>query len=488
MFKCGILALRDCMPTCKDESSRFHVTRWRLIRHTAQCKYGRQITKFQIVVQRLLRYMTDTSDTSVNLYDPMHSKMLRWIVPLVGTLCGISFFVNLDQEPHFVDESAYVSQAYFGDLLITGNVNSPLWFEYPGFDLPPLTKYLVWAGLVSGGDARPGPAAMRAWYTDTSKRFETSISLTHARNPIALCALITVIATGLIAQRWKGPWVAVVAMLLLSFHPLFRTHARRAMADIPTEMGVVLALLVFLPTTGKTYPTWSKVVLGGIATGLAASSKLNGLLAGIVLVVWWFVGGHENRAKRLFQVTLAGLLGAGLFVVLNPFLYGTSNGLNTSGIKQFEGMGLTERLWFMMDHRLSVSGQGQKTFPNDALKGFAEKAKAMAIQGFGRFSPFGPRPDDSRVRYQWSQDWSSILWIPWVLAGAVHAARDSGANQNQRRILAYWVCAVLVVGAFLPMAWNRYYLPLAIPSILLAAGAVGWCTDWLIGRWQKGPR
>jgi len=84
--------------------------------------------------------MTDTSDTSVNLYDPMHSKMLRWIVPLVGTLCGISFFVNLDQEPHFVDESAYVSQAYFGDLLITGNVNSPLWFEYPGFDLPPLTK------------------------------------------------------------------------------------------------------------------------------------------------------------------------------------------------------------------------------------------------------------------------------------------------------------------------------------------------------------
>ena len=220
--------------------------------------------------------MIDTSATSVNLYDRAPTKAGRWAVPCIAILCGISFFIGLDREPHFVDESAYVSQAYFGDLFITGSIHSPLWFEYPAYDLPPLTKYLVWSGLVAGGDPRPGPSAMRAWYSDTSKRFETVSSLRHARQPIALCGLITVLATGLIAQRWRGNLVAICSMILVTIHPLFRTHARRSMADVPTEMGVVLALLAFMPFVNKQKPAWRMVILGGIATGMAASSNCVG--------------------------------------------------------------------------------------------------------------------------------------------------------------------------------------------------------------------
>ena len=420
--------------------------------------------------------MTDTSDTSVSLYANHPVLGSRWFVVLVGLLLGTSFFVGLGDEPHFVDESAYVSQAYFGDLLLTGDTNSPLWFEYPGFDLPPFNKYLVWFGLVAGGDARPGPAAMRAWYADTSKRFETPASLEHARRPIAFCGMVCVIATGLIARRWRGPVAALVAMLLLTIHPLFRTHARRAMADIPTEMGVVLALLAFLPVAGKI--RWRAVIFGGLAAGVAASSKLNGLLAGIVLLVWGVAGLRGGAWQNMLKVVAAGVVGALLFIALNPFIYGQPRGLGDNATKTFGGQGVVERLQYMLEHRVNVSAEGQKLFPHDALTTFGDKAKALLVQGFGRFSPFGPVRDDSRVRFEWRQDWPVLVWLPMVVLGAWVAWTDRNQQAIGRRVFAYWISAIAVVGAFLPLAWNRYYLPLVIPSILLAAGG----TEWEIGR------
>ena len=431
--------------------------------------------------------MIDTSATSVNLYDRAPSKAGRWAVPCIAILCGISFFIGLDREPHFVDESAYVSQAYFGDLFITGSIHSPLWFEYPAYDLPPLTKYLVWSGLVTGGDPRPGPSAMRSWYSDTSKRFETVSSLRHARQPIALCGLITVLATGLIAQRWRGNLVAICSMILVTIHPLFRTHARRSMADIPTEMGVALALLAFMPIVGKQKPAWRMVILGGIATGLAASSKLNGLLAGIVLIAWALAGieQNRNRIRGIVCMLLAGIIGATFFILLNPFFYSYPQGIKDPSLNTISEMGLWGRIKFVIDHRVGVSSQGQKSFPNDALTTIPDKAKALVVQGFGRFSPFGPRPDDSRIRYEFRQDGSALIWLPLVIFGAVVAFRDTGKYQNGRLILIYWICSIIVVGSFLPLAWNRYYLPIVIPSIILASGGIGWAMEYL--KTKLGP-
>lgn len=415
--------------------------------------------------------MNVTSVTDVSLYADSPSKSFRWLVPLLGFCCGMTFFVDLANQPHFVDESAYVSQAYFGDLFITGQVNSSLWFEYPAYDLPPLTKYLVWAGLVTGHESRPGPAAMRAWYQDTSKRFETPRSLRQARLPIALCGLITVTAAGLMAQAWRGPFAGMMAIVLLTLNPLFRTHCRRAMADIPTEMGVVVALLVLSSQAVGLRQSLKIVIVGGLFLGLAASSKLNGLLASIVISVW-AVMQITKKPSFIIRTAVAGLLGAGVFIGLNPFLYARSDGLKEPQFEVFRGMSLVDRLSFLMDHRINVSAQGQKLFPNDALNTFGQKASALVVQGFGRFSPMGPRSDDSRIRFQWQQDWSVIVWFPLVIAGCVMAIRDRKQRPKGQFIFIYWLCTLLTVGMFLPLAWNRYYLPLIVPSTILVSGVI----------------
>lgn len=433
--------------------------------------------------------MDATSDTTVNVYGDYREKSRSRIVTVAGILLGATFFVGLASEPHFVDESAYVSQAYFGDLFVTGDHDSLMWFEYAAYDLPPLTKYLVWAGLVAGGDARPGPVAMRSWYADTSKRFETPESLTHARVPIALCGLITVIAVGHLTHRWRGLTAALLAMTLLTVHPLFRTHARRAMADVPTEMGVAVALALVLGAIFEGRRTWVRAAGAGLFAGLAASSKLNGLLAGIVIVAWAGMAAGRTKALSVGFAALAALIGAIVFLLLNPFLYADPKGLKASNFAQFEPMTVVERGFFLLKHRVDVSAQGQKTFPADALTNVPQKAAALVVQGFGRFSPLGPRRDDSRTRFDPAQDWPIVIWLPWVVAGAALAWRD-GHNPRTAAgpyLLVWFGAAVVTVGAFLPLAWNRYYLPIVIPSIVLASGFADAAIRAVAARLKPAP-
>ena len=74
---------------------------------------------------------------------------------MVGLLSSLWFSYDLPAEPHFADESAYVSQAYFADLWLRGDRDNPEWLEYPAFDLPPLPKYLTGGALLAIGQHLP---------------------------------------------------------------------------------------------------------------------------------------------------------------------------------------------------------------------------------------------------------------------------------------------------------------------------------------------
>ena len=100
------------------------------------------------------------------------------------------------------------------------------------------------------------------------------------------------------------------------------------------------------------------------------------------------------------------------------------------------------------------------------------------MQGFGRFGLFGPRHSDSTRRYDWAQDRGAVVWLPCVVAGAAwawsHGRRQLGRGEPPTAwaILVEAAVALAAVTAYLPLAWDRYYLPLQPGSALLAAGAV----------------
>ncbi len=95
---------------------------------------------------------------------------IPWGLGVFVVACAV-FGYRLGDEPHFVDESAYVAQSYFADLFLDGRRDDPEWLSYAAFDLPPGAKYLVGIALRAGGFAR---AARRPRTPGTTTRAAAS--------------------------------------------------------------------------------------------------------------------------------------------------------------------------------------------------------------------------------------------------------------------------------------------------------------------------
>jgi hypothetical protein len=127
---------------------------------------------------------------------------------------------------------------------------------------------------------------------------------------------------------------------------------------------------------------------------------------------------------------------------------------------------------------VNVSSLGQRGFPDDALWTVQDKVVAVIVQGFGRFSPLGPRHSNSKLRFDWGQDWPAVIWLPLVVAGTVIAYRrgDDQTSQGEpptaRAVLIAYGVALVAVTLFIPLAWDRYYLGIQPGAVLLASAAL----------------
>jgi hypothetical protein len=450
------------------------------------------------------------------------TRRIPWGLGVFVVACAV-FGYRLGDEPHFVDESAYVAQSYFADLFLEGRRDDPAWLTYAGFDLPPGAKYVVGIALRAGGFARGSPAAAQAWYDDTSRRFETHASLVTSRLPMVVFGALGCVAIYAIGALAFGRPAGLIAAALLMASPLYFMHSRRAMSDVPAEamglVGLALGLAAWsgwlgsgprdpgggardraiadeIPATrrrlhriGSRALSWSLTLLAGAFVGLAVLCKLNGTLAGMILAAWAtlalvFKGVSLPSRLGLAAATVAaGALAVATFTALDPTLTARPSAPLPTGMERVASLSPWGRATLVKDHRVEVSANGQRRFSKDALLTPVDKALAVIVQGFGRFSPLGPRHSDSTRRYDWRQDWSALIWAPLVAAGAL-ASYVRGQDQLRRgeaatawAVLLAGGVATAVVTSFLPLAWDRYYLSIQPWAVLLAAAALtgaGW--------------
>jgi 4-amino-4-deoxy-L-arabinose transferase-like glycosyltransferase len=405
----------------------------------------------------------------------------------VALAAALVFGWSLSSEPSFADEQAYLTQSYYAGLFAAGRHDDAEWLAYAAYDLPPLPKYLIGLGLWAGRYDPPGPAQARAWYSDINRRFDSPGMLAAARWPILLVGVAGCLGLYGLGVLAGGRPVGVLAALFLMANPLFRLHARRAMSDVPCESFVLLALAFGLLGWSRTLsgrPAWRAgvgVVLAGVCAGLAVLSKLSGLLAPIVLWAWADLASVVPApAGRKLAVALSRYvtpaLALAVVVALNPYLTANPASAADPSVASIARMSLLERAAYTFRVRLGVSAGQQEKFADDALRTLPAKVATVAVQGFGRFGLFGPSHFDSRVRYDPRQDLGAVVWLPWVLAGAVWAAARgraqwaAGEPPTAWAALVHFAVAVGVVTVYLPMAWDRYQLPIQAPACLLAAG------------------
>lgn len=439
---------------------------------------------------------------------------LRSRLLMTATVLGLAtagmfrFGWDLKAEPQFADEWAYYAQSFYGPLWWEGRWNEPAWFDLAAIDLPPLPKYAIAASLVLDGKRLPPREASDSWYANINRRFGTIDDLSIARRPSVIFGVLGVVATYSIGLTAADGRVGLLAALLLTANPLYATLARRAMSDVPTEALSLSCLAVGLASwrailSGRSgASSWTGWSLGaGALSGLAILSKLSGGLGLMTLAAWATLAlivprfGWLRRLGLVTATVVAGAVGYLVFVAGNPVLVSRPElpARASEGAKQLATEGLLGRTRLLVDHRLAVGRDQSIGFAEYALNGPLEKAKVVAAQGFGRFGPFGPRPTDSTQRYDLKQDWGAVVWLPLVTGGLVvlasrgHSERRAGLPPLSWALAVQFAVALATVGAFLPLAWDRYHIALQPVSALLAAVAVMAAWDRVVGRAAAKP-
>jgi 4-amino-4-deoxy-L-arabinose transferase-like glycosyltransferase len=442
------------------------------------------------------------------LASPAARRANRWLIgAVIAAIAAAKFGYDLASEPRFTDESAYLSQAYYADLLISRAWNDRAWIEYPAIDLPPLPKYLIGLSLRAAGHRRPGRAAARHWYQARGAIVGSASDLWVARWPSVIlggigCAALYALGT-IAGDRRAG----IVAAALVMLDPLYAVHARRAMSDVPCESFTLLAAALGLWGWRRTLAGeggWlGRLVAGigaGVCAGLAVLSKLSGGLAVMILAAWmlWGVllpGFRVNRKVLLLvQALIAGISAFATFAAFNPFLWSHPPGPLSSELRERVQQGILGRTTEVIRFRGDVYRDSKNLFPDDALYSLGSKFATVAVQGFGRFGPLGPRRLSSQLRYDWVKDRGALLWWPLVAAGGCLLMIRGKRELRDRMpptswaLLAQWIVAMATVTAFIPLAWDRYMLPIEAISALLGATAIVAGFDFFVAALVRPSR
>jgi hypothetical protein len=428
---------------------------------------------------------------------PQSFSRLFWKAAAIGCAALCVFALSLSAK-RFEDEDAYISQSYYADLFLAGRFHDRAWLEFPAYDLQPLPKYLIGFSLRLAQLPVSAPRDAIEWYRNykTFGTYPTRIVASLPSIGLGAIGVVAIFACGTLLKDWR---VGAGAALLLTLNPLYRLHAHRAMSDTPCEAFMLAGLALFLWTWRR---TWSGKIdladflvscMAGFCFGLSLLCKFNGFLGLIIIAAWTglalLTANLDVRCKLAIagQPITAFIVALAIAVGLNPYMTAKPRGPAPRDGPDLDRMNIWERFNFQVKHRLKLSDDQRKHFPDDALETLADKAKVVAVQGFGRFGPFGPSDSDSKVRFDFRQDWGAIMWVPAVLLGLVVSIR-MGLSQNQSGLAPTAVALVIwaslgwaVVTLYIPMAWNRYLLPIQSGNALLAALAAGAVWDKIAG-------
>ncbi len=303
-----------------------------------------------------------------------------------------------------------------------------------------------------------------------------------ARWPSALLTALGVIPMFLIGWQLRLRSLAYPAALLYALHPVILLNGRRAMMEGSLMLTTLLCLYWL---TGLIIAEHSATASGfmrrlspavrygvlGLLIGLAVAAKQTGIVvAGAVVIAALIAAWMRDQSWRsLVWVGLTAVIGLVVVFILNPAYWNHPVGALRAT--------LTARVQLL---------NSQVTGSPLAYTNPLQRAQAVITEPFLTPPQFYEAPNwagllnEQITAYQRSSvdgwDWGPIIGgVLTFLAGIGLLALIYDALH--RDLVAWailiWTGATVLESLAIPLAWQRYYLPLTLVAIVLAAMGLG---------------
>src|SRR3954454_9966730 len=244
---------------------------------------------------------------------------------------GLPYVYNFDEASHFVSRSINV----FG-----GEVD-PRYYQNPsGYTYLVFLALKVWYGIF-GNHLQYGTVTQQ-FFEDPTPIWE------FARTFTALIAMAGVGATFVLARRWWGAAVGLLAAALLTFAFLPVTYSRIAVTDVGTFFPVAVALYGAFRVLDDGRLRW--YLLSGAGIGFATGFKYTAALVLLPVVIAAVVRFFRDRETAIWKrmdfwwLVAAGVVAVVCFGITTPYFFVHPNDAISQLREQAKAAGQIEKL------------------------------------------------------------------------------------------------------------------------------------------------
>jgi 4-amino-4-deoxy-L-arabinose transferase-like glycosyltransferase len=405
----------------------------------------------------------------------------HWLFILLLIAISAFYLAGTAAVPFHPDESTFLYMSSEFKRLITEPLSmswessvpiTPL-MRYRMIDAP-LTRYLVGFGLTAAELSFPEVDWdwSASWHENLVAGAIPSFELLlFGRMILASLLPMGLILLYLVALKLDGRLLGISAVIIFSTHPLVLLHTRRVMAEGILVFTIILAVFALLLADRHPF-------LAGLAIALAFNAKHT---AGLLLPVGLLAAGWlSQKTVANFRTIITNLakflLGFGLLtLLLNPFLWMQPFSAASSAISQRQGL---------VDRQVA---DYENIAPDQVLGSYGLRTAVAIAQVYlappvfsevGNYSEFTRSAEQAYSSTIGSQLGRSPVTAGFMLGltllglGTAIRTSFSGASPSRRNSLILLLgFSALFIGMIIliPLAWQRYYLPL-IPFISLFAG------------------
>ncbi|MCI0710187.1 MAG: hypothetical protein L0154_08490 [Chloroflexi bacterium] len=295
---------------------------------------------------------------------------------------------------------------------------------------------------------------------------------------VFLMGAARVLARHMWMSRWGVTLSGWLALAVYATHPAILLNGRRAMFEGAHLLGIAALGWLVVWMLARNKHLWQHHALLGVLTGIILTIKFSVtftvalLFGGLVLLILL-----DRRFYELLKIGLATVLALLVFLVLSPLWW--------SALLEMPSIVVEERRDLL---ELQASLYGEFDGPGDRLSTLFDEIVVPEPQYFEvpEWGIVYPAVYDEIDRYEtWSGLGDNILarMVRYLLLGGGVAVLIYTERWRMAVLLGSWLVGVLVITLItVPLGWQRYYLPVQVPLVILMGLGSGVIYELVAGR------